>query len=55
MAVSSIKPQSGVQLIIILGAAFLLAGVHPTIGMNMLILGIAVWLIYNFFNFRRQF
>lgn len=51
----TVIPKSGVQLIIIVGAAFLMAGVHPQLGMNLLLLGVGVWAIYNLLNFGRQF
>lgn len=55
MSVANIIPQSGVQLIIVIGAAFLMAGVRPSLGMNLLALGIIVWGIYNVINLARQF
>lgn len=55
MSIANIIPQSGVQLIIVVGAAFIMAGIRPELGQTLLFLGIAVWMIYNLFNFRRQF
>ena len=55
MSISNIQPNSGVQLLIIIGAAFLFAGVHPEIGMNLLIIGVGAWGIYNILNIGRQF
>lgn len=55
MATTQIIPQSGVQLVMIIGAAFLMAGVHPELGMNLLMLGVVVWGIYNLLNLGRQF
>lgn len=55
VSVTSIQPNSGVQLLIIVGAAFLLVGVQPQLGMNLLMLGVGAWLIYNIINLGRQF
>lgn len=55
MAITQIVPQSGVQLLMIIGAAFLMAGVQPNLGMMLLMLGVVTWAIYNLFNFGRQF
>lgn len=55
MSIANIMPQSGVQLLIVVGAAFLMAGVQPELGMNLLFLGVGAWVIYNVFNIRRQF
>jgi len=55
MSISNLQPQSGVQLLIIIGAAFLFAGIHSQIGRNLLILGVGAWLVYNLLNIGRQF
>ena len=55
MSVANLSPDSGLQLLIILGAGFLAAGIHPNIGMMMLGLGIGAWLFYNIMNAGRQF
>lgn len=55
MSLAQIAPKSGVQLLMILGAAFLMAGVRPSLGMNLLLLGVGTWVIYNIFNIGRQF
>jgi hypothetical protein len=55
MSIANVKPDSGLQLLILLGAGFLAAGIQPNIGMLMLGLGIGAWLIYNIANIGRQF
>jgi len=55
MSISNLQPQSGVQLLIIIGAVFLFAGVHPDVGLNLLIIGVGAWGIYNLLNLGRQF
>lgn len=55
MSIANVKPKSGVQLLIIVGAVFLFAGVRPDLGMNLLLLGVGAWLIYNILNLGRQF
>lgn len=55
MSVANIKPQSGVQLLIIIGAAFLMVNVQPQLGMFLLLLGVGAWIIYNILNIGRQF
>lgn len=55
MSVANIKPDSGLQLLIIIGAAFLAMGIHPNIGMMLLALGVGAWIIYNLANIGRQF
>lgn len=55
MGITQIMPQSGLQLLIIVGATFLLAGVYTGLGEFMLFLGISAWVIYNLLNFGRQF
>lgn len=54
MSFTKIMPQSGVQLIIVVGAAFLMAGVHPSLGMGLLSLGVGAWGVYNLLNLKRQ-
>ena len=54
MSISNLQPQSGVQLLIIIGAAFLFAGIHSQVGLNLLILGVGAWLVYNLLNIGRQ-
>lgn len=55
MSTTTIQPDSGVQLLMILGAAFLILGVRPDLGMMLLGLGVVGWIIYNLFNIGRQF
>jgi hypothetical protein len=55
MSVTSFKPESGLQLLIVLGAGFLAADIRPDVGMLMLMLGIGAWLFYNIMNAGRQF
>lgn len=55
MSVTNFKPDSGLQLLIVLGAGFLAAGIRPDVGMLMLMLGIGAWLFYNIVNAGRQF
>lgn len=55
MSIANVTPQSGVQLLIVVGAAFLMAGVRPSLGMKLLGLGVVVWGIYNVINLGRQF
>lgn len=55
MAVTQIMPQSGLQLLIVVGAAFLMAGIRPDLGMFLLFLGVGMWAVYNLFNIGRQF
>ncbi|WMT10357.1 hypothetical protein NP511_22595 (plasmid) [Natrinema thermotolerans] len=52
---TSIKPQSGIQLIIIIGAGFLFVGTMPNLGMMLLTLGVGFWVLYNIINIGRQF
>jgi hypothetical protein len=54
-SVTSLKPDSGLQLLIVLGAGFLAAGIRPDVGMLMLMLGIGAWVFYNIVNAGRQF
>lgn len=55
MSISNLQPQSGAQLLIIIGAAFLFVGIHSQVGLNLLILGVGAWLVYNLLNIGRQF
>lgn len=55
MSLTQMKPQSGIQLLIIVGAAFLMSGVQTSLGMKLLILGVGMWAIYNIINLGRQF
>lgn len=55
MAAAQIIPQSGVQLLMIIGAGFLMAGVQPDLGMMLLMLGVGTWGLYNVINLGRQF
>lgn len=50
----SLNPDSGIQLLMILGAVFILAS-RPDLGMMLLSLGIGGWLVYNALNIPRQF
>ena len=54
MSMATIQPQSGVQLIILIGAVFILAAIQP-LGTYLLVLGVGMWLIYNILNLGRQF
>lgn len=55
MSTTTIKPQSGIQLVIIIGAAFLMMGTMPDLGLFLLMLGVGFWAVYNFINIGRQF
>ncbi len=55
MSLANVQPQSGVQLLIVVGAAFVLVGVQPEVGLNLLFLGVGAWIIYNVINLSRQF
>lgn len=55
MAVGSIQPQSGTQLLILVGAVFLILDIYTGLGEILLALGVGAWLIYNLFNIGRQF
>jgi hypothetical protein len=55
MSVSSIQPDSGLQLLIIVGSVFLILGTRPDLGMLLLMLGVGMWLVYNLVNIPRQF
>jgi hypothetical protein len=50
---ATLKPDSGIQLIIILGAMFV--PIRPDLGMTLLTLGIGTWALYNIVNLSRQF
>jgi hypothetical protein len=52
---ASLKPDSGIQLLIILGAMFLFANVRTDLGMFLLVIGVAAWAMYNIANLNRQF
>jgi len=52
---ASIKPDSGIQLLIILGAMFVFTSVRPQLGMTLLTLGVVAWALYNIANLTRQF
>lgn len=47
-------PQSGIQVIIIVGAALMITATAPDIGVGLLALGVVAWLIYNLLNLPRQ-
>lgn len=55
MSIANVMPDSGIQLLIVVGAAFLMAGVHSSLGMNLLLLGVGAWAVYNVINIGRQF
>jgi hypothetical protein len=55
MSSIQVVPDSGLQLLIVVGAAFLIFGVRPDLGMMLLMLGVGAWLVYNLFNIGRQF
>lgn len=50
-----VTPDSGIQLMIMVGAAFVLIGIRPDLGIGMLMLGVFFWLVYNVINVTRQF
>jgi hypothetical protein len=52
---TTLKPDSGIQLLIILGAMFLFAGIKSSLGMLLLTLGVGAWALYNVANLSRQF
>lgn len=55
MSTTTIKPDSGLQLLIMIGAGFIAMGIRPDIGMMLLVLGVSAWIIYNIPNIGRQF
>ena len=55
MSIAQFAPDSGLQLLILVGAAFIMAGVRPDLGTQLLMLGVAAWVVYNIFNIGRQF
>jgi hypothetical protein len=55
MSIANLVPDSGIQLLIVVGAMFLMAGVRPDLGENLLILGVVAWALYNVINIGRQF
>jgi hypothetical protein len=52
---ATLKPDSGIQLLIILGAMFVFTSVRPDLGMTLLTLGVGAWALYNIANLTRQF
>jgi hypothetical protein len=52
---ATIRPDSGIQLLIIIGAMFVFASVRPDLGMLLLTLGVGAWALYNVANLSRQF
>jgi hypothetical protein len=52
---TAVVPQSGVQLLMIIGAAFVMGNVNPSLGYQLLGLGVGAWVIYNLLNLGRQF
>lgn len=52
---ATIRPDSGIQLLIIIGAMFIFASVRPDLGMMLLVLGVGAWALYNVANLTRQF
>lgn len=54
MAITTLRPQSGIQLVMILGVVLMVTTTAPELGVKMLILAIGMWLVYNLFNIGRQ-
>lgn len=54
MSIANVMPQSGIQLLMILGVVLIL-GTRRDLGMTLLMLGVGGWLIYNLANIPRQF
>lgn len=52
---ATIRPDSGIQLLIIIGAMFIFVNVRPALGMMLLVLGVGAWALYNVANLTRQF
>lgn len=52
---ATIRPDSGIQLLIIIGAMFVFTSVRPELGMMLLTLGVGAWALYNVANLSRQF
>lgn len=52
---ATIRPDSGIQLLIIIGAMFIFTSVRPELGMMLLVLGVGAWALYNVANLTRQF
>lgn len=46
-------PDSGIQLILLVGAAFVLLSVNPSFGYTMIFIALAAWGIYNVLNIAR--
>lgn len=55
MSVPPLRPQSGIQLLIVIGAVFLIIGTRPDLGLLLLFLGVGAWFLYNLANIPRQF
>lgn len=49
-----IVPKSGIQVLIIVGAALMITATAPDLGVGLLLLGVAAWFIYNLLNLPRQ-
>lgn len=52
---ATIQPNSGIQLLIIIGAMFIFTSIRPDLGMMLLVLGVGAWALYNVANLSRQF
>lgn len=51
---ASIVPDSGIQLLMLIGAAFIITATRPDLGMTLLMLGVGAWLFYNLLSISRQ-
>lgn len=51
---ATVKPDSGIQLLIILGAMFVFTSIRPELGMLLLTLGVGAWMLYNIVNLAQQ-